>query len=350
MSASDPVTQRVKDPTISVVIPFGNAAAHLPACLSAVAGSRPAPCELILVDDASSDGSSAIAAGSGAKVMTLPRRRGPAFARNRGAETASGEILFFIDADVLCHPDTIARVAEAFSKDAGLSAVIGSYDDDPPVRTFLSRYKNLTHHFVHQQASTQASTFWTGCGGVRRGVFREMGGFDESYGRPSIEDIELGYRMRAAGHRIELRKDLLVTHAKAWTVRSLLQSDIFDRAIPWTALQLQYGALLNDLNVSTGQRVAALLAWAAATASGAGFILPSLWFAAAVAELGIIAINRRQYRFYHHKGGLIFASGCAIMHLLYYLYSSVAFCAGCLLYLRRRAAPAAPGHQAGRIL
>jgi GT2 family glycosyltransferase len=321
--------------TISVVIPFGNASEHLGHCLAALERSDAVPHEVILVDDASKDGSSTIAARSGAKVLTLDRQRGPAFARNRGAEHATGDLLFFIDADVFCLRETLVKVVDSFSRDPGLSAVIGSYDDDPPARNFLSRYKNLTHHFVHQQASTVASTFWTGCGAVRRHVFNELHGFDESYGRPSIEDIELGYRLRAAGMRIELRKDLQVRHAKVWTARNLFRSDILDRAIPWTALQLQYGALLNDLNVSVGQRIAAAMAWIVPAAVCAGLFWPAFWLAALLAELVIGVINNRLYRFYLRKGGPLFAVGSAGMHLLYYLYSSVAFCAGCALYVRR---------------
>ncbi len=338
MPAAESISPSVR---ISVVIPFRDASAHLHDCLAALRGSDRLPYELILVDDGSHDGSHAMARLSGAKVVTLPESRGPAFARNRGAEQASGDVLVFIDADVLCHRDTLSKIADAFSRDPGLSAVIGSYDESPPANNFLSRYKNLTHHYVHQHGLSEASTFWTGCGAVRRSVFRELGGFDETYRRPSIEDIELGYRMRAAGRRIALRKDLLVRHAKVWTLGSLLRSDVLDRAIPWTALQLEYGSILNDLNVTVPQRVAALLAWVLIAGAAGGFVWPPLWLAACAGAAGLILINHGLYRFYLRSGGWPFALGCAGMHVMYYLYSTAAFCAGCALRGRRGTVPAA---------
>ena len=67
-------------------------------------------------------------------------------------------------------------------------------------KIFLSQYKNLVHHFYHHRGKREASTFWSGCGAVRKQAFLDAGGFDvERYTRPSIEDIELGYRLIKAG-------------------------------------------------------------------------------------------------------------------------------------------------------
>jgi GT2 family glycosyltransferase len=330
MSSDDPASQ---SPRISVVVPFLNASRHLEACLRSLRESEYRDFELIAVDDGSSDGSAAIARRFTPLVVTLEETRGPAFARNRGAQLAEGEILFFTDADVICHADTLSTIAALFSADERLDAVIGSYDDEPPARNFLSRYKNLTHHFVHQHSATEASTFWTGCGAVRRSLFLELGGFDETYRRPSIEDIELGYRMRAGGRRILLCRELLVRHAKVWTLRGLLQSDIFDRAIPWTILQLRYGSLLDDLNVTRRQRVASLMACLAAAGGLLGFVWPAVWLAALGGLAGVVLLNPTLYGFYFRKGGIGFGMGSVGMHLLYYVYSAAAFAAGTILHL-----------------
>lgn len=79
--------------------------------------------------------------------------------------------------------------------DTQVDALIGSYDDDPKSPDFISQYRNLMHCSVHQTGRSEASTFWSGCGAIRREVFLESGGFDETYVRPAIEDIELGYRL-----------------------------------------------------------------------------------------------------------------------------------------------------------
>ena len=81
----------------------------------------------------------------------------------------------------------------------------------------VSQYRNLLHHFVHQEGNPEASTFWAGCGAVRRAAFDAVAGYDEArFRRPSIEDIELGYRLRRAGYRIRLDRDLQCTHLKRW--------------------------------------------------------------------------------------------------------------------------------------
>jgi len=320
-------------PAISVIIPFRNAARYLEPCLSALRGSGYRDFELLAVDDGSTDESAAIARRYSDQVLTLSSSRGPAYARNRGAEAAAGSILFFTDADVICPPDTLAKVYGILTGDPLIDAVIGSYDDAPLAAGFLSRYKNLTHHFVHQSASAEASTFWTGCGAIRRAAFLEFNGFDESYRRPSIEDIDLGYRLREAGRRIALRKDLCVKHAKVWRLAGLLRSDLLDRAVPWTILQLSYGRILNDLNVTTAQRLASIVALLALLSALFSPWQPRLLVATAgsLAMLGVL--NRRLYRFYIRKGGVGFALGAIGMHLFYYLYSLVGFAIG---YLRFR--------------
>jgi len=313
---------------ISIIIAFRNAAKYLPACLEAVAAASRPEDELVLVDDGSTDESAEIARRFAHSLVSLPHSHGPAFARNRGAEKAAGRILYFIDADVLCHSDTMARIGEIFAGDAGLAAVIGSYDADPPARNFISRYKNLTHHFVHQNGAAEASTFWTGCGAIRKEIFFELGGFDESYARPSIEDIELGYRLRARGYRIALRRDLVVTHAKKWTMASLLRSDIMDRAIPWTVLQLSYGHLLDDLNVSRVQRASSILTCVGFLLGICGIVRPILFVVVAVLMVPVVYWNRKLYHFYLQQGGVAFALGSVAMHWLYYCYSSAAFALG----------------------
>src|SRR5207244_3699087 len=148
------------------------------------------------------DETSRIAARFGTRVIRRPVSEGPARARNLGAHAAAGDLLFFVDADVAIGPDAIDQILAAFEDDPGLAAVFGSYDDEPDAPNFLSQYRNLLHHHVHQTSCAAASTFWAGCGAIRRDVFLAAGGFDERYRNPSVEDIELGYRLTRDGQRI----------------------------------------------------------------------------------------------------------------------------------------------------
>ena len=103
----------------------------------------------------------------------------------------------------------------------------------PPDPGFFSQYVNLRHHFVHQRARREDATFWAGCGAVRRTLFLRADGFDaDRYPRPSIEDTELAARIRKFG-ATKLDPDLQVTHLKRWTFRSMVETDIFSRAVPW---------------------------------------------------------------------------------------------------------------------
>ncbi|MGH7457305.1 MAG: glycosyltransferase family 2 protein, partial [bacterium] len=246
-------------PKVSIIIPVYNGGASFRGCLLGLTQAAPQPTEIIVVADGDTDGSSRLAEEFGAKVLRTPIAGGPARARNLGAREAVGDILFFVDADVVIPRDALAQIAAAFRSDPNLAALIGSYDDMPAARNFLSQYKNLFHHYVHQSAGVEASTFWGACGAIRREIFLVANGFDESYHQPCIEDIELGYRLKRAGYRIRLCKGLQVKHLKRWSFTALLKTDFFQRALPWTALILRQRQFINDLNLKTSNRVSAVL-------------------------------------------------------------------------------------------
>jgi glycosyltransferase involved in cell wall biosynthesis len=234
--------------TITVIVPAYNADATLGRCLSALAASRRAPDEVIVVDDRSTDGTADRARELGARVIVLPEGRGPAAARNHGARQARGELLVFVDADVAVHADALERIEDELARNPGVAALFGSYDDDPPETGLASRYKNLLHHHTHQSSRRDAATFWAGCGAIRSSVFLAAGGFDERYRHPAIEDIELGARLIASGWRVWSTPDVQATHLKRWTFWNLIATGIFRRAIPWSRLIAQTGVLPDDLN------------------------------------------------------------------------------------------------------
>jgi glycosyltransferase involved in cell wall biosynthesis len=319
--------------TISVIIPVYNGGAHFRKCLSMLAEAIPAPLEIIVVADGDTDGSWRVAKEWGAKVLRFPTPGGPARARNLGARAARGDILFFIDADVAVSADAIGQVKRIFQNDPDLAAMIGSYDDAPDASNFMSQYKNLFNHYVHQTAREEGFTFWGACGAIRRDIFLQMGGFDENYRRPSVEDIELGYRLKNAGHRIRLCKTLQVKHLKRWGVVSLLKADIFYRAIPWTELILRDCHLNNDLNLQVSNRVSVILTYSLAIALMAAYLwIPSLVIASLLALL-LLAINAPLYRFFKSKHGVQFTIQTILWHWLYYFYSGLAFVIGMVLYL-----------------
>lgn len=250
---------------------------------------------------------------------------GPAKCRNRGVSFAKGDIVVFLDADVKVHPDTVALVKRHFEENPEIAALFGSYDDHPPHRSLVTLYKNLQHHFVHQHSQRAASTFWTGLGAIRRDVFLRLGGFSESYSHPSIEDIELGVRLKAAGYQIHLCADIQATHLKRWNLLSLLRTDIRDRAIPWARLIFSTGRLPADLNLDWKSRASSVCAWGIFPFFLLGFWFPAAWIGVPALVGFMVFANFRLYRFFRQRGGLWFTIGAVLLHFLYFLYSSLTF-------------------------
>ncbi len=312
---------------ISIIIPVYNNTRDLPECLSAVkASAKNLDTEIIVVDDASTDETPSVAASMGVHVLTLGRNSGPGAARNFGAQHATGEILFFVDADVVLAPDSLDRAIRILDTRPEFAAVFGSYDARPRARGLVSQYRNLLHHFVHQQGSPEASTFWAGCGAIRREIFLGVGGFDaERFPRPSIEDIELGFRLRKAGHRILLDREIQGTHLKRWTLASVIRTDITCRAVPWTRLILESREAPDDLNLKLGQRVSAALVVLAAVLVPLALWRVDLLVFPLVALLTVVVLNRALFAFLRRQRGLGFAFACVPLHLLYFLYSAVSY-------------------------
>jgi glycosyltransferase involved in cell wall biosynthesis len=322
-----------------VIIPVHNGEKFLPRCLDALKSGY-ARYELIVVDDCSTDRSPAISQEKGARVLKTTRQSGPGAARNLGAREARGEVLFFVDADVVVSPDTVERVAADFIEHPDVAAVFGSYDDQPAEKNFISQYKNLFHRFVHQQARGEAETFWAGCGAIRRDVFLAVNGFDaERYPRPAIEDIELGYRMRAKGHRILLDKQLQAKHLKRWTLKSMLHADIFCRAVPWSMLIFESKGMINDLNLQTRDRISAGLLGLSLLLLPIALLKPQLLLAIIVLPAIIPVLNHKLYRFFFQHKGLGFAILVFPLHLLYYFYSATTFVLCWFSHLFRRQWP-----------
>jgi len=304
-------------------------------CLAAVAASTVAPHELIVADDGSTDDTVTVAASAGATLIrTTNPGSGPALARNMAAAAAHGDLLFFCDADVAIRPDTLAHIQRLFATDPGLTALFGSYDDRPGDSGFISQYKNLFHHYVHQHASEDASTFWSGCGIIRREAFTKYGGFSSRYQLPSIEDIELGYTLKRHGHRIWLDKTLQVKHLKRWTVASLLHSDIIARGIPWTLLLMRERAFLNDLNLQTHNRLSVVAVYVGLLCLALGLWQPLALIGAFTSALALVIMNQDVYRYFAEKRGPAFALGVLPMHWLYYFYNGISFSIGLLIHLK----------------
>ena len=272
-----------RDPIVSVIMPVRDGAHFIVEAIEGLRRSTFQAYELIVIDDASSDGSGDIAAAMGAVVIRPGRWGGAPMARMAGVERSRGEILAFIDADVVVHPDALSKIVEQLAPGSQMSAVIGAYDDAPSAPAVLSRFRNLLHTYFHRRSDPDARTFWTGLGAVRRSPFEALGGFAGGL----MDDLEFGVRLHEAGYRIALDTSIQGTHLKDWTFALMVRTDIFMRGAPWIRLALERGLFRNDLNTSAVQRASVAAAGALLAVVAIGGLLSGLPFVAAVAGMGL---------------------------------------------------------------
>ena len=316
--------------TSSLVVTAHRPGPMLDRCLDSVALLDPQPQEIIVAIDGADEAVKQAADAHRFRVAACPLSPGVAATRNAGARATNSAMIVFADSDVSLPRDFMARAAQSFEENPEADAVIGSYDDEPAAPGIVSRYRNLLHHYTHQHGAREAHTFLAGCGAVRREAFMAVGGFDESYRLPSVEDIELGYRLRRAGYRIRLVPDWQVKHLKKWRLRDLVMTDVFRRAIPWTKLLRREGRLDNDLNLDHGARFTALLVGLAVPAFLAGFFWSAGFLVAALLLAAATVINWPFYRFLAGKGGWPFAIASMPLHWLYFLGAASGFALGYL--------------------
>jgi GT2 family glycosyltransferase len=303
---------------LSAVVPATNRPSTLALCTKAIRAAESPPEELIVVDE--------------------PSAAGPAEARNRGVGQAQGDVVVFVDADVVVRPDAFVRIRKAFEADRELAAVFGSYDDTTVASDPVSAFRNLLHHAVHQDSAGEVVTFWAGLGAVRRTTFLASGGFDAArYPRPSIEDIDLGMRLAAKGARIVLDPSIQGTHLKSWTLSAMLRTDLFYRATPWVTRLLRQGSVPRTLNLGWRHRLSAAALMLAV--GGLGMRRPRVAFGGAVA---FVVLNASFYKLVARKRGPSQAAVVVGLHAAHHLAGMAAVPLGVIRYLSEERAHA-PG-------
>ena len=295
-------------PRLSAIVPASDGPPTLEACLRAIHTADEPPEEVIVAENGV----------------------GPAAARNDGARQATADVLVFVDADVLPHRDAFTRIRRAFDADPELVALFGSYDDTPTAPGAVSGFRNLLHHYVHQEGAGPAETFWAGLGAIRSDAFAEVGGFDaERYPAPSIEDVELGARLHARGAGIVLDPDLQGTHLKGWTLLGMVHTDLWARGVPWVELLLDEGHS-TALNLGWRHRASAIASLAAVL-----FVLRGRPRAAAGSLATLVALNGSFYQLLLRRRGTLEACLGVGLHAVHHLMGALSVPVGIARYLRR---------------
>jgi glycosyltransferase involved in cell wall biosynthesis len=317
-------------PALSVVIPVHNGAATLVSALEALllTDLPRDQWEIVVVDDASTDDTPLIAARYADKLVRLPlARRGPGYARNRGFELAAGDYVTFINADVMVQRDTLRKSVEVLLEQTDVGAVFGSCNTPPMAKGLVSEYRNLVLQFYHTLFAS-SSTFSSACGTIRSSLFERVGGYDEwHFSRRQLEDLELGQRIRSFGYRILAHSEIRAVHLRTWTVRRMIATEIFDRAVP--RMRLLKRQLMRD-PLGTRHRRRLKSANIAVTWLGvlcalvAGYRHSAVLSLVAAACLGALLLNSvSQLGFFARERGLLFAVASVPLDILYYLIAGV---------------------------
>jgi cellulose synthase/poly-beta-1,6-N-acetylglucosamine synthase-like glycosyltransferase len=206
---------------ISVVIPAYNAARSLPALLAEVRRQCGPATEVIVIDDGSQDDTSAAAAGPLVRCVRQDNA-GPAAARNRGAALATGDILLFLDSDLVPAEDFIAQMTSPFA-DPTIDAVQGTMRTRQ--RELVPRYCQAEIEYKQLRCVRQRfiDSIAAGIFAIRRAVYWQYGGFCTQFRMAAAEDTDLSFRLAADGRRILFNPQALAEHPQPASLRSYVR-------------------------------------------------------------------------------------------------------------------------------
>lgn len=210
---------------LSVVIPVYNAEKEIGDCLNAICNSKYTPNEVIVVDDFSSDRSALVASRFKCRIIKNKVNKGPAESRNIGGFAAKGDLILFLDSDIIVSEDTLTKIVHSFNEYPQIAGTWCIMSKRHPHTNFCSQYKNLFLHFYAMQLEKFGSHFVSAVATLKREIFVESGGFDTRFKTVCMEDVELGHRLGSRGFKIYLNKDIEVVHTKYYSLKKLVKND-----------------------------------------------------------------------------------------------------------------------------
>ena len=317
-------------PIFSVIVPAYQAGHTIERCLRGIVSAGFSKDEILVVDDGSSDDTARKVKDFGIRMIANATPQRPAMARNRGVEAVEGDIVFFVDADVVLQGETRERLLRHFWND-GITAVIGSYDDRADGGSVVSDYRNLLHHHVHQTSPGISRTFWTGIGAVRRKAFLAAGGLQSDW--ENIEDVEFGLRLSAMNGTIVLDPEIQGTHLKVWTAVSMFKTDLFGRAIPWLRLIQAGRTNFGSLNTNIRHQLSAAGLMLALVGALVSLFFPAMLFLALIGLIFFVAGASDVLRMLRTKRGIVFAIRAIPWHMLHYCAGTIGYAVVRIEYL-----------------
>ncbi|MBI5409057.1 MAG: glycosyltransferase family 2 protein [Nitrospirae bacterium] len=290
---------------LSLIIPTYNASRFMPGLLDSVFREKIDDMEVIIVDDCSKDDTVALAGNYPVRVIELEKNGGPARARNLGVEAAKGDIIFFLDSDVLVLDGTIREVKEYFDKNPSAKCVIGVCDTEPLNKGFVPRYMAM-FEYIHLIGTPEnkVSVFAPRCGAIKKDFFLKIGAYNESYKGADVEDFELARRINKADY-IFLDQKMRVRHQFAGFRQAV--RNYFKRAVMWVHLFFKEKKLDNAGPTAPGNGIAAICSFFSFASL---FLIPFI-HAAGYAFISLLAVfvlaNMKWWGFMRKEAGFVFA-------------------------------------------
>ena len=208
---------------ISIIIPVYNSSLTLKECMDAVFNSNFKNFEVIVVSDNSFDNSVKIAKQYKCRIIELPENKGPAFARNKGTQVAEGDILLFLDSDVIIKKDALNYLSDKFFY-SEIDAIQGIYSHGPTYENMATQYQqSYTSYYIWPKNKKYASTLSTCCFAIRKKIFIQLKGFDTNIKRATCEDEVFGYDLIDKGYKILILRELNVEHRVHYSIRYFIK-------------------------------------------------------------------------------------------------------------------------------
>ncbi|MDP7420821.1 MAG: glycosyltransferase, partial [bacterium] len=214
MSATSRPAATAELPFISVVIPVKDRYDEVRQCLSALSVSAYEKKEVIVVDDGSKIPLCETDLPGKCTVIRFDRSRGPSVARNTGARAAAGTIILFLDSDCILEQDILEKIGSLSLRYPSVAAFNGIYVTPPATESISSRFAALEMNYCFLNPP---STVFTALSAIRREVFIESGGFDESLTSPFADDVLLGWKLEELGYTTMFDFDLRTLHLKQYS-------------------------------------------------------------------------------------------------------------------------------------
>lgn len=292
---------------ISIVTPVYNNPKQIAKLLESLRADkqRYPDLEVIAVDDGSATGSvKDVVESSGiARYVRLDKNSGPAKARNEGARLSKGDIVLFVDSDVIFYPDTFSKIKQRFEREPLLGVLCGEYNYEPENKSFSTKFKAImAQSWIPRD--DKITVFVARLGAIKKSIFNDLGGFDDTIKTASSEEWEFGRRLIAAGITINYDSTIMVRHHFPLFRRQV--GLFFHRSYMWIGVFRKYGKFDNTCTTplaATTQIVGVLSMLMFALS----IFFANLISAALILMMLFVVMNMRFFKLAALREGILFA-------------------------------------------